>query len=127
MAQPCRKAVLFDDSASQRTLVITILTRAGMEVVSFADALDAVAAVRLHRPDVVIMDVVMPGVSGFEAARRLHEDPETSAIPVIMLTSKDSETDRIWAARQGAVAYLAKPVQEAALLAAVTHITATLT
>ena len=62
------------------------------------------------KPDLIFMDVVMPGVNGFQATRKLASDPDTKSIPVIMVTSKDQETDRIWGMRQGAVDYLVKPV-----------------
>jgi len=69
------------------------------------------------RPDLIFMDVVMPRVNGYQATRTLTRDPQTKSIPVVMITTKDQETDRIWGMRQGAVDYLVKPVTEAVLVA----------
>ena len=73
---------------------------------------DGLAKARQEKPDLILMDVVMPGMNGFQATRRLTRDPETSAIPVIMITAKDQETDRIWGMRQGARDYVIKPIKE---------------
>ena len=77
---------------------------------------DGVALARQEKPDAVLMDIVMPGMNGFQATRQLSKDPETRAIPVIVVTTKDQETDRVWATRQGARDFLTKPVEEAALI-----------
>ncbi|HHW1872007.1 TPA: response regulator, partial [Pseudomonas aeruginosa] len=69
-----------------------------------------------EKPDVVLMDIVMPGLNGFQATRQLTKDAETSAIPVIIVTTKDQETDKVWGKRQGARDYLTKPVDEETLL-----------
>jgi len=71
---------------------------------------------RMHSPDVIIMDIVMPGVNGFQATRELRRRADTSGIPIIMMSTKDQETDRIWGLRQGAFDYLVKPVKKRALL-----------
>jgi twitching motility two-component system response regulator PilH len=68
------------------------------------------------RPDLVLLDVVMPGLNGFQATRQLARDPDTSAIPVVMVSTKSQETDRVWAMRQGARGYLTKPIDERLLL-----------
>jgi twitching motility two-component system response regulator PilH len=73
---------------------------------------DGVALARQEKPDAVLMDIVMPGLNGFQATRQLSKDPETNHIPVIMVTTKDQETDMVWAKRQGAKAYITKPVDE---------------
>ncbi len=73
-------------------------------------------AVKRDHPDVVLMDIVMPGMNGFQATRQLSKDGETQDIPVIIITMKDQETDKIWGQRQGASAYLTKPVSEKQLL-----------
>ena len=72
-----------------------------------------------HQPDLILMDIVMPGVNGFQATRELRKGESTKNIPVIMLSTKDQETDRIWGMRQGAVEYLIKPVKKPALLKSV--------
>ena len=71
------------------------------------------------RPDVIVMDVVMPGMNGFQATRKLSKNPETADIPVVIVTAKGQETDRIWGLRQGAIQYLVKPVNAKQLIAAV--------
>ena len=77
---------------------------------------------RKEMPDVVLMDIVMPGMNGFQATRQLTKTKETSHIPVIIVTTKDQETDRMWGARQGAKAYLTKPVTEKQLLSAIEQV-----
>lgn len=74
---------------------------------------------KTSRPDCILMDVVMPGMNGFQATRKLTRDPDTAAIPVIMVTTKDQETDKIWGMRQGAVEYIVKPVAEQQLVATI--------
>ena len=85
---------------------------------------DGVALARLEKPDLVLMDIVMPGLNGFQATRQLTKDPETSYIPVIVVTTKDQETDKIWGARQGAKDYLTKPVDEETLIATLNKVLA---
>ncbi|MNR48268.1 Response regulator PleD [compost metagenome] len=77
---------------------------------------DGVALARHAKPDAVLMDIVMPGVNGFQATRQLNKDPVTAAIPVIIVTTKDQETDKVWGKRQGASDYLTKPVDEDTLI-----------
>jgi twitching motility two-component system response regulator PilH len=72
-----------------------------------------------EHPDVILMDIVMPGMNGFQATRHLTKNPATASIPVVIVTSKYQETDRIWGLRQGAVSYITKPVGDAELVAAV--------
>jgi len=78
---------------------------------------EALVKIRYERPSLVVMDVVMPGASGFPVTRAMTRDPETQAIPVILCTSKGTETDRIWGLRQGARDYVIKPVNAEELLA----------
>ena len=82
------------------------------------------ALARTERPGLILMDIVMPGTSGFQTARELARDPDTAAIPVVMCSTKAQESDRVWALRQGARDYLVKPVDPQALLACVAHLTA---
>lgn len=111
-----RKILVVDDSATERYILGEILTKQGYEV-SFAESGElGVAKVRQDRPDLVLMDVVMPGLNGFQATRAIAKDPETQDIPVILCTTKDQETDKIWGMRQGAKDYLVKPINAAELL-----------
>jgi twitching motility two-component system response regulator PilH len=105
-----RTVLVVDDSPTDRHYLTDILRRNGYEVLTAASGEEAVAKAREDRPDLILMDVVMPGLNGFQATRMLHRDQTTSAIPVIMCTSKDQDTDRIWGLRQGAVEYIVKPV-----------------
>jgi len=95
----------------------TVLEKHGYETVSAANGDECMVLAREVKPDLILMDVVMPGTNGFQATRALTRDPETKNIPVIMVSSKSQETDRIWGMRQGAADYLTKPVAEADLLA----------
>ena len=109
--------MIVDDSPTEVHVMKTALERHGFETVSAADGSECINLAREVRPDLILMDVVMPGVNGFQATRTLSRDPHTSSIPVVMVTTKDQETDRIWGMRQGAVDYLVKPVTEADLVA----------
>ena len=108
--------LIVDDSPTELHVVQNMLDKHGYET-STADSGDAgIAAARARRPDLILMDVVMPGMNGFQATRKLTRGDDTANIPVIVITSKDQETDRIWAMRQGARDYLVKPVKESALI-----------
>lgn len=111
------RILIVDDSPTEVHVLSGILQKHGHEVASAADGEKGVAAVREMKPDLVLMDVVMPGMNGFQATRQLTKDPETAHIPVIIVTTKDQETDRVWGLRQGAKDYVTKPVAEADLLA----------
>lgn len=104
--------LIVDDSPTEIHVIKTALERHGYETISAASGEEGVEIAKSSNPDLILMDVVMPGVNGFQATRQLTKDPKTSAIPVIMVTTKDQETDRIWGMRQGAVDYLVKPVSE---------------
>lgn len=112
-----RTILVVDDSPTERHVLQDLLAHAGYEVVESDSGEDAIAKARTLRPDLILMDVVMPGLNGFQATRAISRDPETRAIPVIMCTSKRQETDRIWGLRQGARDYVVKPVVRADLLA----------
>jgi twitching motility two-component system response regulator PilH len=94
-----------------------MLSRNGFKVSTAESAEDALAKVKQLRPDLVLMDVVMPGQNGFQATRMLSKDESTKDIPVILCTSKGQETDKVWGMRQGARDYIVKPVAQADLLA----------
>lgn len=109
--------MIVDDSPTDVEGLRSMLQKAGHTVSDASSGEAAIPRVRVEKPDVVIMDVVMPGVNGFQATRTLSKDPATAHIPVIVVSSKNQETDRLWALRQGAKEYLVKPVKEADLLA----------
>jgi len=102
--------LIIDDSPTEVFQMRRMLENHGFEPEGAADGAEGIRKAREIRPDLILMDIVMPGVNGFQATRKLASDPDTKAIPVIMVTSKDQETDRIWGMRQGAVDYLVKPV-----------------
>ncbi len=102
--------LIVDDSPTEVHVMQKALERHGYQTASAGDGAEAIRKAKEMKPDLIFMDVVMPGVNGFQATRKLASDPDTKAIPVIMVTSKDQETDRIWGMRQGAKDYLVKPV-----------------
>lgn len=111
--------LIVDDSPTETTIFRSTLVKAGFRVETAVNGEDGVqAAQRLH-PDVILMDVVMPGLNGFQATRMLKRDPATAQIPVIIVTTKDQQTDRTWGMRQGADDYLVKPVDPQVLVARV--------
>jgi twitching motility two-component system response regulator PilH len=111
-----KKILVVDDSATERLVLGEMLSKQGFEVSFAADGESGVAQAKLLKPDLVLMDVVMPGLNGFQATRAISKDPETQHIPVIICTSKDQETDKIWATRQGARDYVVKPIHATDLL-----------
>ena len=110
------RIMVVDDSPTDVQNLRNILTKAGHTVVESTSGQDAIARIKQEKPDCVIMDVVMPGVNGFQATRTLSKDPETAHIPVLVVSSKNQETDRVWALRQGAREYIVKPVKESDLV-----------
>ena len=106
------RILIVDDSPTEMFKLTGMLEKHGHVVLKAENGADGVALARQEKPDVVLMDIVMPGLNGFQATRQLTKDPETSHIPVIMVTTKDQETDMVWAKRQGAKAYITKPVDE---------------
>jgi len=111
-----KKVLVVDDSATERHVLGEILVKAGYEVLYAEDGEKGIEQTKAVKPDLVIMDVVMPGMNGFQATRAITKDPETENIPVIICTTKDQDTDKVWGARQGAKDYVVKPVNAAELL-----------
>ncbi|HKV65873.1 MAG TPA: response regulator [Rhodanobacteraceae bacterium] len=111
--------LIIDDSPTDVKIFSGALERAGHKVTSVATAEAGIDAAHKTKPDLVLMDVIMPGMNGFQATRSLTKDPETSAIPVLIVTTKSMETDRMWGMRQGAKDVLVKPVSEKDLVAQV--------
>ena len=110
------RILIVDDSPTEMYKLTGMLEKHGHEVLKAENGADGVALARQEKPDVVLMDIVMPGLNGFQATRQLTKDPETGNIPVIVVTTKDQETDMVWAQRQGAKGYLTKPVDEEQLI-----------
>jgi len=109
--------MIVDDSPTEVHVMRTALEKHGFQTMSAADGTECLTLVREVQPDLIFMDVVMPGLNGFQATRTLSRDPKTKAIPIVMVTTKDQESDRIWGMRQGAVDYLVKPVDASDLVA----------
>ena len=106
------RILIVDDSPTEMFKLTGMLEKHGHVALKAENGADGVALARQEKPDAVLMDIVMPGLNGFQATRQLSKDPETNHIPVIMVTTKDQETDMVWATRQGAKAYITKPVDE---------------
>ncbi len=111
--------LIVDDSPTELHVFKGQLEKAGFDVLTSESGEEGLKVAKDSKPDVIVMDVVMPGMSGFQATRQLAKDSETQDIPVVILTTKDQETDKIWGMRQGAIAYLVKPVKEETLVAKV--------
>jgi len=110
------RILIVDDSPTQLNGLSKVLAKNGYDIITADDGEQGVEKAVSEKPDIILMDVVMPNLNGFQATRQITKNPETSHIPVIMLTSKDQETDRVWAERQGASDYLIKPPNESDLL-----------
>jgi twitching motility two-component system response regulator PilH len=104
--------LIIDDSPTELHLFQNTLEKAGFDTLVADSGEEGLKTAKTARPDCILMDVVMPGMNGFQATRKLTKDPATADIPVIIITGKDQETDKIWGMRQGAVEYLVKPVAE---------------
>ena len=108
--------LIVDDSPTEVHAMKTTLEKHGYQIASANDGLEAYDIARKIKPDMIFMDVVMPGMNGFQATRKLSSDPSTKGIPIVMVTSKDQESDRVWGMRQGARDYIVKPVNRDELL-----------
>jgi twitching motility two-component system response regulator PilH len=109
------RILIVDDSPSQLEGLKRLVEKLGHQTLTAVDGAAGVEAAKRDKPDLVLMDVVMPNLNGFQATRAISKDPGTSHIPVILVTTKDQETDKVWGMRQGAKAYVTKPVTEADL------------
>lgn len=109
------RILIVDDSPSQLMGIRRIVEKLGHEALTAEDGAAGVDATRRELPDLVLMDVVMPNLNGFQATRSICRDASTRHIPVVLVTTKDQETDRVWGMRQGAKAYITKPFNEADL------------
>jgi twitching motility two-component system response regulator PilH len=113
---PIRKILVVDDSKTELMFLTDMLQKNGYSVKTAENADDAMRRIREDQPDLILMDVVMPGQNGFQLTRAIGRDPQYSAIPIILCTSKNQETDRVWGMRQGARDYIVKPVNAAELM-----------
>lgn len=114
-----KKIMVVDDSPTERLILTDLLTRNGYAVVAVDSGEQAIAQAKQELPDLILMDVVMPGMNGYQATRTISREETTRHIPIVMCTSKDQETDKIWGMRQGAQGYLVKPLDPIELLAKV--------
>ncbi|MCP5140925.1 MAG: response regulator [Zoogloeaceae bacterium] len=115
--------LIVDDSPTEVHVVKTMLTKRGFQVSVAASGEEGIARAKELLPDVILMDIVMPGMNGFQATRQLSNDAATKHIPIIVVTTKDQDTDRMWSLRQGAKDYLSKPVDEDELVAKIAEVT----
>jgi twitching motility two-component system response regulator PilH len=111
-----KRVLVVDDSPTDTHLISTMLQKNGFTVLTAASGQEAIAKAKQDKPDLILMDIVMPGMSGFEATRTIAKDPETASIPIIIISTKGQETDKAWGLRQGAKDYIVKPVNEKVLM-----------
>ena len=116
-AMTIKRILIVDDSPTERHVLNDMLTKAGYEVVASDNGEDAILKAKTSKPDVILMDIVMPGLNGFQATRAISRDPQTRSVPIIICTSKSQETDKIWGMRQGARDYIVKPISRDELIA----------
>ncbi|MCY7354124.1 MAG: twitching motility response regulator PilH [Lysobacter sp.] len=110
------RILIVDDSPSQLMGIRRIVEKLGHEALTAENGAAGVEAAKRELPDLILMDVVMPNLNGFQATRAVTRDPTTKHIPVVLVTTKDQDTDRMWGMRQGAKAYITKPFSESELL-----------
>ncbi|MFM7363130.1 MAG: response regulator transcription factor [Cuspidothrix sp.] len=103
--------LIVEDSLAQREMITDLLKASGLRVTHASDGLEALDAIQSTPPDLVVLDIVMPRMNGYELCRRLKSDPKTQNVPVVICSSKGEEFDRYWGMKQGADAYIAKPFQ----------------
>jgi twitching motility two-component system response regulator PilH len=111
------RILIIEDSPTDTAVFTAMLQRNGHEVIAAGSAEDGIKLAREQRPQLVLMDVILPGMNGFQATRALSRDEATAHIPVVIVSTKGMETDRVWGMRQGAKDYVVKPPAEADLIA----------
>ena len=116
------KILLIEDSPTDTAVLTQLLERNGHQVIARTSAEDGIEAARAELPDLVLMDVVLPGMNGFQATRALSRDAATTAIPVLIVSTKGMETDKAWGMRQGAKGYIVKPPVESDLIAQINNL-----
>ena len=110
------RILVVDDSPTETHHMVNALARQGHQVLTAATGADGVNMASDEQPDVILMDVVMPGINGFQATRQITRSDITSHIPVVIVSSKDQDADKIWGERQGACGYLTKPIDDRKLI-----------
>lgn len=113
------KVLVIEDSVTQREMISNLLRGSGLTVIEASDGVEALSKIQENLPDLVVLDIVMPRMNGYEVCRRLKADPKTQHVPVVMCSSKGEEFDRYWGMKQGADAYVAKPFQPTELVGTV--------
>ena len=113
------RILIVDDSPSQLMSIRRVVEKLGHDALTAEDGASGVEAAKREIPDLVLMDVVMPNLNGFQATRQISKEATTAHVPVILVTTKDQETDKAWGMRQGAKAYITKPFTEAELQEAI--------
>ncbi|MCZ2497300.1 response regulator [Xylophilus sp. Kf1] len=119
---PIQKVLVVDDSKTELLFLTDLLQKNGMAVRTAENAEQAMTRLAEEKPDLILMDVVMPGQSGFQLTRTITRNPAYADVPVFMCTSKNQQTDKVWGMRQGARAYLTKPVDPAELKARIAEL-----
>ncbi|NJK59180.1 MAG: response regulator [Oscillatoriales cyanobacterium SM2_1_8] len=114
--------LVVEDSSPQREMISALLKESGMVVSSAGDGVEALEQIQVSPPDIVVLDIVMPRMNGYELCRRLKESPKTKEVPVVMCSTKGEEFDKYWGMKQGADAYIAKPFQPQELIGTVKHL-----
>ena len=109
------RILIVDDSPSQLMGIRRIVEKLGHDALTAEDGAAGVEAAKREIPDLILMDVVMPNLNGFQATRSITREATTKHIPVVLVTTKDQDTDRVWGMRQGAKAYITKPFSESEL------------
>ena|SRR5437762_6374898 len=118
------KVMVVDDAQADRSMIESILKTAGHQVLTYSDGERLEENLATELPDVLLLDVVMPKRNGYELLRRLKKDERTRHTPVVLVTCRDQDSDRLWGKRQGADDYITKPFTSAELLRVVTRFTA---
>jgi len=110
--------LVVEDSATQRQMISDLLKESGLNasVISVGDGVEALEQIKTQPPDIVVLDIVMPRMNGYEVCRQIKTDPKTQDVPVIMCSSKGEEFDKYWGMKQGADAYIAKPFEPVELI-----------
>lgn len=110
------RILIADDSATEIFIIKKILEKHNHHIIIAKDGQQAITLTHSEKPNLIVMDVIMPNLNGFQTTRHLSKDPLTSDIPIVIVSSKNQESDKLWGLRQGAKGYLSKPIDEALLM-----------